>query len=626
MGFNDNALRDDEWNEAQYAFQVAVCCPYCSTPLARENSHHLTRCSNCKGLLEWVLHQGEANLYWPRTINDDFSSFDGRRYNHYSYFDNAELGGDHGKTSGNLEPDLAIWNMPTSQETFTFKNIWSRSDLLKKKLDEQEIVYSKYKAAEASLSPGDRERYVLEQNKYDELRIAYERLLKKEEKFKLPSRIHPQSLLVMHGDLLVSRNDGAITTFRNIAGEIDEVKRFDFPSLFADNRLNDANFRYRPCGRFPHVFVSNEKECIIWRYETGTSGASHEKFTLPKEILNKSCYMLGSPTTFSEGNRSAFVMTLISKNASDGSYICAFVQDQASAAFKMVILHLTYRLDHAMLFSQTRSSLISLLLEGGRFLEVSTSYFWDKSNFEEQGVEGKNYFYGIIKKSHWFTSYLGYQYIFNQYSYMCIQSRGNDEFLILAFESSNNSDLYLAKIKLSSLAHLSSDSWSIVRIQGDINGPIQSISVGSCKGSLRAGQALLDTVALTVQTGIALIDLTSGHSSGTFISDSANMTNSTDKDPAIITNAGVVAKVGGLLNLSWEMLEWGAAGQRILRYPLKSAYMTGLTILNNRIFITRFSTKEDNGIRIFKVDAIDINKIKRENELYSNKPTTSMGV
>lgn len=68
----DLILQQDTWNEAQHSFQLSIPCPICSTPLARENTHHLTRCSSCEGLLEWTLHEGESRLYWPRTIGDNF--------------------------------------------------------------------------------------------------------------------------------------------------------------------------------------------------------------------------------------------------------------------------------------------------------------------------------------------------------------------------------------------------------------------------------------------------------------------------------------------------------------------------------------------------------------------------
>lgn len=575
----DLILQQDTWNEAQHSFQLSIPCPICSTPLARENTHHLTRCSSCEGLLEWTLHEGESRLYWPRTIGDNFSSFDGRRYNHTSFFDNAELGGDQGKTSGNLEPDLAIWNIPTTQDTFDFVNPWKTAD--------------------------------------------HPRGQELQEKLQFPIRVIPQALLVMHGDLIVARNDGGITTLKGVDGPLEQVKREEFPSVFAENRMYDSGFRYRPCGRFPYVLISNERECVIWKHNFGTTNSKHEKFKLPDELLDKECYMIGSPTSFYHGNKLAFVMTMVAKNQSDGSYICGFVQDDVDSPFRMVILSVAYRLDHPVLYSKTEESLISLLLQGQRFLRVSVDDFWQGEKCEKRS-EAQTYWYRKLTREDWFNSFLGHQYNFNQFDCMSIQSKHDQEHLIMTFESMRDNQMYIAQINLRSLNTLSNASWRVVAIKENITGPVQAMAVGSCKGHLREGQILLNTVALTLQNGIALIDMTSGQYCGTFISDDAGRIETTHKDPAIISNAGVVAKIGSTLSLSWDMLDWGAPvrldeatntvvamGQKVLRHPLRSEYKTGLTMLNNRIFVSRYSHTEGNGLEIYTIEAMDIVKRSR---------------
>ena len=576
----DLILQEDTWNEAQHSFQLSIPCPFCGQALARENTHHLTRCSNCNGLLEWVLHEGETNLYWPRTIGDNFSSFDGRRYNHTSFFDNAELGGDQGKTSGNLEPDLAIWNIPTNQETFELKNPWKNPG-------------------------GSAEK-------------------EWEEKFQFPIRVIPQSLLVMHGDLIVARNDGGITTFKGVDGPWENVRREEFPSVFSSNRMYDTGFRYRPCGRFPYVLISNEQECIIWKHSFGTTTSKHEKFELPSELLEKQCYMMGSPTSFYNGNKLAFVMTMVARQQSDGSYICAFVQDEMDGPFRMIIMQLAFQLDHPALYSRTQECLVSMLLQGQRFVRVPVDMLWDATKFEER-MEDRPYLYTKLTRQNWFNSYLGHQYKFNQFDCMAIQSKHNEEHLVVAFESLRTNQLYVAHINLRSLDSLNDSSWRVVEVKDGITGPVQAMAVGSCKGHLREGQILLNTVALTLQNGIALIDMSSGQTCGSFIPDDTGRVQTTYKDPAIISNAGVVSKVGSTLSLSWDMLEWGAPvgfdeatrtivamGQKILRHPLKSEYKPGLTMLNNRIFVSRYSHTEGNGLEIYKIEAIDIVKMSRD--------------
>ena len=140
---------------------------------------------------------------------------------------------------------------------------------------------------------------------------------------------------------------------------------------------------------------------------------------------------------------------------------------------------------------------------------------------------------------------------------MAIQSKHNEEHLVVAFESLRTNQLYVAHINLRSLDSLNDSSWRVVEVKDGVTGPVQAMAVGSCKGHLREGQILLNTVALTLQNGIALIDMSSGQTCGSFIPDDTGRVQTTYKDPAIISNAGVVSKVGSTLSLSWDMLEWG---------------------------------------------------------------------
>lgn len=580
MSQNDYILQRDTWNEAQHSFQISVPCPFCSRPLSKETNHHLSRCSSCNGLLEWVLHKGETNIYWPRTISDNFSSFDGRRYNHASFFDNAEMNGEQGKTSGNLDPEMAIWNVPSDQYFFKLQPAWPKPE---------ESVLNKWK-----------------------------------EIFQFPPRVVPQSLLVMHGNLLVARNDGAITNFMNVDGDWENIKRTEFPSVFADNRMNERSFRYRPCGCFPYVLISNEKECVIWKHSFGVTGASHEKFELPIEIQNKKCYMLGSPTSFYLNNRLAFVFSMVGHNSSDGSYVCAFVQKEVDGPFTMVILRVGYQLDYSMLFSRTRESLISLLLQGHRFLEYPIKNFWDFSAFAQKR-ETSTFWYAELGRDNMFQSDLGHQCKFNQSNCMAIQYRDQSEYLVIVFDSLTTSKTYLSHIKLRDLnMEGRTHSWHTKEVQGDFNGQVQALSIGSCKGNLRAGHNLLTTVALTTQNGVAVIDLMTGQSCGTFISDTGGIIQNTHKDAAILTNAGIVSKVGTQLSLSWDMLDWGAPvsldaatntvvgmAQKNTKHPLHSVYISGLTMLNHRIFVTKYSHTESTGLSVYQIEAIDIIKCAR---------------
>lgn len=563
---SDLIQREDKWHEAEHSFRLSIPCPFCSEALSSENSHHLTRCSSCSELMEWVLHEGETSLYWPRMIGDNFSSFDGHRYNHSSLFDNAELGGDQGKTSGNLEPDLAIWNVPTTQETFQLIEAWS--------------------------NPGGNQEE------------------KWADKFQFSNGVVPQSLLVMHGDLIVARNDGGITTFKDVDADWESIRREEFQSMFSDKRMHEKNFRYRPCGRFPFILISNEKECVIWKNSFGTTGSSYKKFELPSEVLEKACYMMGSPTSFYHENRLAFVMTMVAEDASNGSYICAFVQDVVDGLFTMSILYLNYRLDNPVLYSRTQDAMISLLLQGRRILKISAEILWNRSNFEKRTADTK-YDFITLTKEYWFHSHLQHQYKPNPHDCMAIQSKNVDEFLVLAFESAETGQLFISSINLRALDSLTQSSWRTVEVKDHVTGTVHAMSVGSCKGQLREGQILLNTVAITLKSGIALIDMTTGQSCGEFIS-AADGVQGAHTDPVIISNAGIVAKIGRELRLSWDMLEWGQAlGSSSDTIQLESAYMTGLTMLNDRIIVTKYSKDDENVKKVYTLEAIDIVKKNR---------------
>ena len=89
---NQEFPQQDLWVQSINGFKLHISCPHCSTSITvAPTTQQLSRCEHCKGLFEWTKHEGEINIFWPRCIEDAFSSLDGHRYQHTSLFDFSEL-------------------------------------------------------------------------------------------------------------------------------------------------------------------------------------------------------------------------------------------------------------------------------------------------------------------------------------------------------------------------------------------------------------------------------------------------------------------------------------------------------------------------------------------------------
>ena len=575
---NQDEWVQDEWIQAVNSFRLKIPCPHCSKPVQSPTASQLSRCPHCGGLFEWTKHhgdQGNTTVFWPRKNDDNFSSLDGRRYQHASLFDFSEIGGHCGKTSGILEPDLALYDAPNSDYAFQLNRITPLIDN----------------------DSSNREHIQFIQD------------------------TKPHSLLVMHGRLVVACNDGSIVVFDNIMGDWSKFTSQTYDSIFEEKRIHDR-FHYLPCGNFPYIFITNERQCVIWKMNFSTEQEESYCFDLPEKMVHDGFFMIGSPTSFYYEQQLIFACTFISDDVSKGTYIFAFVQEKdhvrttKQSPFRMVVLFSAYLFNQAVLFLTSRKSIVSLCLNGKRLMEYEVEKILNQPAFDHDSPSTTTH---KISRDSYRSSGIGsYQIDFNPNHNMMIQQNNKKKYLVFVFKDNNDGASYVSRLPISKL---STPMWTTKRINVNLNEKVKNVSISSCYGFLRKGEKLLNTLVLTTANNIWLIDFNTGNPIGERIADKTLTHKPLHVDSSIITNAGVVSRIGSQIYLSWDMLDWNTPIENNVVSTQKRTSLTlhgspsesGLVILNNRIFTISYAYSEKASKKnIYELCVIDIEKTHRE--------------
>lgn len=529
------------WDPVKKTYNFNPVCPYCHHTITIMNNQTLIRCNNCNELLEVVGHEHEEGkiVYWPRTASDNFSTLDGHKYQHTSPFDWGEIGGSSNRNGFVIDPEHQLFGLPNIDTEFSLKKVWEHT-----------------------------------------LNDSYEHARS--------LRALPESLNVMHGVLYITYQDGRIDSFSNIQ-QSQPTKASSCTNEFHSVRPS-LLYRFEPVFRFPYIFLTNGNEIVIWTLSFSSNKTKDFK-RIPINPNNKnwtkSHHIIGSPTSFLHEGKIGFAYTMSNFSQKwSPSYLCVIFQDSESEEFQSKIIPLGRGIVRPVLYSEEKQAFYAISFEGAIISKLNVASIWDQDDIK-------------------FTEYRlsEVKICINQHAYHTVALRTNTEnklelFALARIQSNNNSETHFCFLNLEDLENdLESSKWKTVPLQiGNNASPIGEVYAMAC-GTNIPGKSNLDVaniVSVTTKDGVYNFTIDGYPTGGTLLFDTSRFITEQTRDATIISNAGLINRIGDNLQLYWGGM-WSTS-ERVKHsadHSLTSYHYPGIALFQKRIFIVHNKVLED---------------------------------
>ena len=520
------------WDQAKKTFDCKPCCPKCFAPILEpEERAVLTRCEqeDCQALMEWVEHPQKTggSWFWPRLSNENYSTLDGHKYQHPSPLDWCEFGGNSDRNGFIEDPEQHIFGKPTREKRFALKKAWS-----------------------------------------------YELSAKKD--------VH--SLMIMHGYLVIVYHNGTFDILSNINGSQAE-------SFISQNRVfNDDNtpetFRFTPACRYPYVFLTNEKEVIIWRMRTKNQQEHLQRFNIDAELVEEGYHLIGSPTSFYYKTKLGFAFTLVNhKQDWKNSYLCFCWQDKEDENFNHQMIPLQVSLQRPMIYVASQQLFVGIAFYGQLAVSLSLEEIWKAP----ESVTAQNHL----------TKGLAVQIPNHHRNTVALRLDIKKQQELVVVHRHPNPNI---PTKHLSYLRLKDWTWTSFPVKSDSLIDIHNISVGSNTKGRNSQSSFTDKVSITTTEGVYHFTCKGEPWGKPFTTAITHGIGVVHRDASIICGAGIINKVRGKLSIYWKRV-WGRGTERH-DYMTSLASRSGLAIFEERVFIVDTKSKLDTTPAIVAIDIV----------------------